>query len=156
MMTRWLYGAVMLVGLAGCGVGGGADSASPGQIDSQMNGKNISSPALLSTKSRAACGGDMRAALPTGIDSARGEYLADLTLLVNFGAGFDQIRGQANGCEARDAVPLASGVAITNGSVFCGTNSNPAYTFDADVDGTLSNGTATYVIDASIEGEFLT
>lgn len=39
---------------------------------------------------------------------------------------------------------------------FCGTNSNPAYTFDADVDGTLSNGTATYVIDASIEGEFLT
>ena len=157
MITRCLGGAMLLC-LAGCGGGGGGNEnggPTPGQIDGQIDGQEVSDPSLLPTTGRASYDGYMRAALPTGEDGARVEYLADLTLAVNFGAGFDQIRGQASGFEARDGVPLSGGLAITDGSIFRGTDSSAAYSFDADLDGTLSDGRASYTIDASMDGEFI-
>ncbi|WP_386681257.1 hypothetical protein [Loktanella sp. R86503] len=155
MMTARCFGGVMLLCLAGCGGGGGGDAMTPAQIDGQIGGQDVSDPALLPTAGRASYDGYMRAALPTGEDGARVQYLADLTLAVNFGAGFDQIRGQASGFEAQDGVPLAGRLAITDGAIYRGTDSSAAYSFDADLDGTLSGGGESYTIDASLDGEFV-
>lgn len=144
--------------LAGCGGGGGAGSPAgltPGDIDNGLNGLPVSDPTLLPVSGRAEYNGYMRARLPTGPDGARVEHLGDLRLDVNFAAAFDQIRGEASGFEARDAVPLDGTLAITKGNIYRDTDPSAAYSFDGDVDGTLRQGTTPYRIDASIEGEFL-
>ena len=153
-------GALALFLLAGCGGGGGSGgdgpvALTPDQIDDRIDGQPISNPATLPTTGRAQYNGYMRASLPTGPQGARVNYLADMRLDVNFGAGFDQIRGQATGFEARDGVPLGGALAITAGNIYGDTDPTAAYSFDADVDGALTRGAATYVIDASLEGEFL-
>ena len=154
-----LGNALALFLLAGCGGGGGEGSVpaalTPGQIDDSIDGLPVSPPATLPTTGRAEYNGYMRANLPTGPEGARVAYLADLRLDVNFGAGFDQIRGQATGFEARDGVPLGGALAITAGNIFGDTDATAAYSFDADIDGALTRGAETYVIDASLEGEFL-
>lgn len=155
---RWI-GAAAVAALAGCGGGGGSGAGggaqTPDQIDAGIGGLPISDPSHLPTTGRGHYDGYMRANLPTGPEGERVQYLADLSLEVNFGAGFDQIRGAATGFEARDGVPLGGSVAIRNGRIYGDTDPTAAYTFDADVDGTLTRGPRSYVIDASIEGEFL-
>ena len=144
--------------LAGCGGGddGPSDAGpSPDIIDGGIAGQPISPPATLPTAGRAEYNGYMRARLPTGPDGARVQYLGDLTLEVNFGAAFDQIRGQATGFEAADRIPMDGTLAITRGNIYRDTDPSAAYSFDGDVDGTLTGAKGSYVIDASIVGEFL-
>ena len=144
--------------LVGCGGGddGPSDAGlSPDIIDGGIAGQPISPPATLPTAARAEYNGYMRARLPTGPDGARVQYLGDLTLEVNFGAAFDQIRGQASGFEAADLIPMDGTLAITRGNIYRDTDPSAAYSFDGDVDGTLTGAKGSYVIDASIEGEFL-
>ena len=159
MRQGWLGGALALLVLAGCGGGGGGGGGpvalTPDQIDDRIVGQPVANPATLPTTGRAEYNGYMRANLPTGPEGARVPYLADLRLDVNFGAGFDQIRGQASGFEARDGAPLGGTLAITGGNIYGDTDPTAAYSFDADVGGALTRGTDTYVIDASLEGEFL-
>ena len=157
MRLRCLGGVIAVLDLAGCGGGGSSadDAVSVAQMNAQISSQSISDPAQLPVSGRAQYDGYMRTALPTGPEGARVEYLGDMTLAVNFGAGFDQIRGHASGFEARDATPLSGGLAITNGNIYRDTKTAAAYSFDGDVDGALSNGSARYTIDASIEGEFL-
>ena len=160
MRLGCLGGALALVVLTGCGGSGGGSGSgpvalTPDQIDDSIGGQPVSNPSTLPTTGRAEYNGYMRANLPTGAEGARVQYLADLRLDVNFGAGFDQIRGQASGFEARDGVPLGGTLAVARGRIFGDTDTTAAYSFDADVDGTLTQGADTYVIDASLEGEFL-
>ena len=134
---------------------GGGGSVTPGDIDAGIDGLPVSDPALLPTAGRAEYNGYMRTRLPTGAEGARVDYLADMTLEVNFSAGFDQIRGEATGFEAGDGVPMSGALAITNGNIFPTTDPTVAYSFDGDVGGALTNASGTYVIDAEIEGEFV-
>ncbi|MBU2358527.1 MAG: hypothetical protein KKB02_06290 [Alphaproteobacteria bacterium] len=144
--------------LAGCGGGGGGAGSgglTPDAIDESLGGLPISNPADLPATGRAEYGGYMRARLPTGPDGARVQYLGDLQMDVNFGAGFDQIRGRATGFEAADTHTLDGALTITNGAIYRDTNPDAAYSFDGDVDGTLSDASGRYAVDAQIEGEFL-
>ncbi len=153
-----IIGLCFLMALSGCGGGAGGDAGgrpTPGQIDDILDGTPVSPPATLPVSGRAHYDGYMRANLPTGVDGARAQYLADLTLDVNFGAGFDQIRGQATGFETADRSTLAGALTITNGNIYRDTDATAAYSFDGDVDGALTGPRGTYVIDASLEGEFL-
>ena len=154
--------ALAIVLLAGCGGGGGGGGAggspaplTPGQIDDGIAGLPVADPATLPTTGRAEYNGYIRAGLPTGPEGARVEYLADLRLDVNFAAAFDQIRGEATGFEARDEVPLSGTLAVTGGNIYGDTDPTAAYSFNGNVDGTLTRGADSYVIDASLEGEFL-
>lgn len=157
-MVGRIGGVLGLMMLAGCSGGGGSGPATgplPGDIDGRIDNLPVSNPADLPTTGRAEFNGYMRARVPTGAEGARVDYLADLALQVNFGAGFDQIRGQATKFEARDGVPLGGALAITNGNIYTQTDATAAYSFDGDLAGALTRGTATYTIDGSVEGEFL-
>ncbi len=125
------------------------------QLDDRLTGANVSDPTRLPIVGRGEYNGYMRARLPTGPDGARVDYLGDLTIDVNFGAGFDQIRGQASGFKAANNTALAGALAITDGNIYRDTDPTAAYSFDGDVDGTLTGGSSSYIIDAEIEGEFL-
>ena len=159
MVMRMVTITAAVLGLAACGGGGGSGGGggglTPGQIDGAIDGLPVSSPALLPTTGRAMYDGYMRARLPTGPEGERRAYLADLRMEVNFGAGFDQIRGRASGFEAGDGVPMDGALAITAGRIYPDTDPAVAYSFDAALGGTLSDARASYGIDATIEGEFL-
>lgn len=153
-MTMRAVVAMILCGwlLTACGGGGGAAG---GGAAADPTDTGVTDPRTLPTTGRATYDGYMRADLPTGDGGAREDYLADLRLEVNFATGFDQIRGQATGFEAADARRLGGALSITGGDVFRDTDTTAAYTFDGDLDGTLTDGGDAYVVDAEIEGDFL-
>ncbi|SEM82285.1 hypothetical protein SAMN04488003_10549 [Loktanella fryxellensis] len=139
--------------LTGCGAGGGSGGdAGPVVVPADLD---VTDPRTLPTTGRATYDGYMRAELPTGDDGSRENYLADLRMEVNFATGFDQIRGQATGFEAGGARRLGGALTISGGDVYRDTDTSAAYTFDGALNGTLTDGSDDYLIDAEIEGDFL-
>ena len=156
-MLRWVL--VCIVGVTGCGGGGGGTPRDPSGLAQDLDGRletlEVSNPALLPTQGRAEYNGYMRARLPTGEDGALLQYLGDLNLDVNFAAARDQIAGSATGFATGGSRRLDGTLQISQGDIYPTTDPQAAYSFDGDVTGDLTDARGTYVIDGSIEGEFL-
>ena len=156
-MLRWVL--VCIVAVSGCGGGGGGaprdPSGSAQDLDDRLETLEVSNPALLPTQGRAEYNGYMRARLPTGEDGALLQYLGDLNLDVNFAAARDQIAGSATGFATGGSERLDGTLRIAQGDIYPTTDPQVAYSFDGDVTGNLTDARGTYIIDGSIEGEFL-
>lgn len=140
----------MLLALMGCG---GSPSGAPPDLPATPPA--VTDPRDLPASGFASYDGYLRARLPTGADGARLDYLGDLRMDVNFGAGFDQIRGTATGFRAERSTALAGTLTLDQGKVFRDPAQAGAYGFDADLNGRLTGADGVQDIDAALSGNFL-
>jgi len=163
-----VIGLICLALLAGCGGGGGvgettntAPDPSPdsfsnmtgdfGLITTSLSGLSASDPAALPGTGSASYDGVMRASLIIGGDNT--EMTGRLDLTANFGT--DQITGGVSGIIDENERPFSGDLILSDGVIDRGADTSVAYTFAADLGGTIDPGAAAIVIDGILQGDFL-
>lgn len=139
---------VLLV--SGCGSAGPAGDAlsradQAAALTEQLAEENVSNPTTLPTTGAANYTGFSTLRLP--IDGQTSAYLGDLSMTVDFSQ--NQVSGNIGNFNG-----LGGSLAIGGGRLDRGTDTQVDYTFDGDVDGTLTANGANYVIDAGLVAEF--